>query len=77
MPPLTLTYRPVSSSRHAAGGRGRADEWAQHFYPPPLFSLNIHYPRASARSEAIGTFRPSQGLGRALNVYAILYCFIL
>ena len=65
MPPLTLTYSPVPSSRLAAGGGGGLMS-GRSIFTPPLFSLNFQYPRASARRSATyGTFQPFTGLRRA------------
>ena len=65
MPPLTLTYSPVASSRLAAGGGDGLMSGRSIFTPPPLFSLKFLYLRASARSATYGTFRPFTGLRRA------------
>ena len=63
MPPHILTYCPVSSTGfHLGGGvwmtavEERLAAGAEGF-APPLFSLNIHLPRASAGIKAYGTFQ--------------------
>ena len=61
MPPLTLTYRPVSSSRHAAGGGGGLMSGRSIFTPPHYFRLTstIHTPRRGVKPSA--RFGPHKG----------------
>ena len=74
MPPLTLTYRPVTSSRHAAGGGGGLMSGRSIFTPPHYFRLtsSIHAARRGLKHTA--RFNPTKDWGVPLWVIYI-YCF--